>query len=221
MKRPHLWALSTLLVAFALLSARPALACKCAIATVEEGRADASALFEGRVISIEEKSQEGAMPVNQVKLAVVRSWKGLDQEEQVVVITNTQSAACGYTFAKDTSYLVYARESDGHLDVSLCSRTRPIADAAEDLAKLGAGATPVRVTNAVDAGADSTPKSAPQPGSAAAQQKPPSEVPPPKKRGCSLAPESGEDADGAGALLAGMGVIALIARRRRLPSSAR
>jgi hypothetical protein len=218
MKRPHLWVLSTVLAALALLSARPALACKCALPSVEEGRADASALFEGRVLSIEEKSREGAMPVNHVKLAVVRSWKGLDREEQVEVTTNTQSAACGYTFAKDTSYLVYARESDGQLDVSLCSRTRPLADAAEDLAILGAGATPVRVTKAIDTDAGGVAKDAAQPGSA--QQRPPSEVPPAKKRGCSLAGEHGANADGAGALFAGLGLLALIVRRRRLAHSA-
>src|SRR5690606_22193376 len=59
--------------------------------------------------------------------------------------TNSSSAACGYTFEKNTSYLVYARESEGRLHVSLCSRTRPMAEAADDLVVLGAGATPVHI----------------------------------------------------------------------------
>ena len=48
-------------------------------------------------------------------------------------------------FAKDATYLVYANEHEGELSVSACSRTRPLADAAEDLAFLGAGSTPVAV----------------------------------------------------------------------------
>jgi hypothetical protein len=142
--------LSSVLVVIALLCAsmslsNKALACKCMIAEPPAAREDASAVFEGRVVSITEHKGEGALDRHQVKLSVVRTWKGLEQREQVDVFTNGSSAACGYTFAKDATYLVYANEHEGELSVSGCSRTRPLADAADDLAFLGAGSTPVAI----------------------------------------------------------------------------
>jgi hypothetical protein len=54
----------------------------------------------------------------------------------VSVTTAGSGPACGYTFKIGGQYLVYAyRPKDGSgLSVSLCSRTRPLANAAEDLA---------------------------------------------------------------------------------------
>jgi hypothetical protein len=75
-------------------------------------------------------------------LQVVRAWKGV-QNEQLEVSTPMESAACGYDFAQDESYFVYASERDGHLNVNSCSRTRKMSDADEDVRTLGMGATPV------------------------------------------------------------------------------
>ena len=52
-----------------------------------------------------------------------------------------RGTACGYGFEPAKSYLVYASATDGALSTNLCSRTRPMAQAAEDLAVLGMGAT--------------------------------------------------------------------------------
>ncbi|MCI0663174.1 MAG: hypothetical protein L0220_19075 [Acidobacteria bacterium] len=40
---------------------------------------------------------------------------------------------CRYRFENQTRYLVYAMKVDGKLDVSICSRTRPLSMADEDL----------------------------------------------------------------------------------------
>ncbi len=179
------------LLAFAvcLLVARPsAHACKCMLPEVEPAREDASTLFEGRVLSIDTiaGASDATNGEKKVTLAIVRTWKGLDTVEKVDVYTNGSTAACGYPFAKDTSYLVYTRNHDGRETVSLCGRTRPIADAQEDLTKLGAGATPVKVepkaapqssapAGAVEVAPPTTPDGAGAPSAA---------PPPPTKRGC-------------------------------------
>jgi MYXO-CTERM domain-containing protein len=122
-------------------SASSARACSCRPpAPPAEAREAAAAVFEGRVISIERGEPAGG-PIR-VKLSVVRTF-GADLGEVVTVRTGGSSAACGFGFQQDESYLVYASEHDGQLQVSLCSRTRPMADAAEDLKVLGLGATPV------------------------------------------------------------------------------
>ncbi|MGD8860941.1 MAG: MYXO-CTERM sorting domain-containing protein [Myxococcales bacterium] len=126
---------------FGLGSASTARACSCrSPAPPAEAREAAAAVFEGRVISVERGEPAGG-PVR-VKLSVVRTFGG-DLGEVVTVRTGGSSAACGFGFQQDQSYLVYASEHDGQLQVSLCSRTRAMADAAEDLKVLGLGATPV------------------------------------------------------------------------------
>lgn len=128
-----------------LLSPGEAHACSCMFPAVEAAREDASAIFEGRVVAIQPLSPDAGAADAKLKVtfAVVRTWKGLDRDERVDIVTNSSGAMCGYTFASDTSYLVYTEGTPGALSVNACSRTRPVADASEDLAFLGAGATPV------------------------------------------------------------------------------
>ena len=139
-----------------LLVRAPALACSCVFPSVDAAREGAAALFEGRVLDVTDLMADGGaeVAVREVRLAVVRSWKGLDKDEQVTLHTNAQGSMCGYAFAKGASYLVYAEQDGAQLSVSACSRTRPLADAGEDLIALGAGATPVRIApkSAADAG---------------------------------------------------------------------
>ncbi len=138
---------SLVLAGLILTASQPVQACKCVLPTVQSAREDASALFEGRVLAITDLGVDASATNGELKatLAVVRTWKGLDRDERIDVFTNGSGAACGYTFAKDVSYLVYAREHEGRLYVSACSRTRPLADASEDLQALGGGWTPVAI----------------------------------------------------------------------------
>jgi len=201
-----------------LLLAAPALACKCMLPAVDAAREDAAALFEGRVLAIEQQGDDpGAVNGKQrVTLAVVRSWKGLERDERIDVYTNGSSAACGYMFEKSTSYLIYASEHDGKLSVSLCSRTRPIADAAEDLALLGAGATPVNVapkSSARDAGGDDA-SAQPAPGQSATQAGKPANK---SKRGGCATTDGTDGQAGAFEALLGCAAIAMVRRRRSRP----
>lgn len=102
---------------------------------------DADAVFAGRVRSIEEVNHDawGApYPSLLVRFdaehAFVNAGPG-----PVEVMTARWGPACGYSFKVGTSYLVYAgKAASGRLVTGICSRTRPLDDAEEDLRYLRA-----------------------------------------------------------------------------------
>ena len=102
---------------------------------------EAAAVFSGRVIAI---VPYGTNSVN-VTIMVRTIWKG-DVEKEVRVTTLKSSNACGFPFRKGEEYLIYARTvgrgKDKRLSAGLCSRTKRLSDAKEDLSELGIG-TPV------------------------------------------------------------------------------
>jgi MYXO-CTERM domain-containing protein len=138
--------LRSLLVAFACLAVlgfeAKAHACSCLAQDAAAAFEGAASVFEGRVVAID---PAGEMQL-EVRLRVVRTWKGADAEE-FTVNTAANSAACGYGFEVDHSYLVYTNAAsdaeEGHEQVSLCSNTKPIESAETELADLGPGSTPV------------------------------------------------------------------------------
>jgi hypothetical protein len=71
-----------------------------------------------------------------VEIQVDRSWKKA-RCGTVVVQTPSDSAMCGFGFEVGKSYLIYADMQKGKLSTNLCSRTRTIEEAGEDLAALG------------------------------------------------------------------------------------
>ena len=100
-----------------------------------------SAVFAGIVLDVEDHSiiEPTAVTFGDrvVTFRVLRYWKGVDSRI-VQVTTSGSGASCGYPFQEGRNYLVYAHgESD--LVVSLCSRTRRLKDAREDLDALGPG----------------------------------------------------------------------------------
>jgi len=120
-----------------LAPVRAVQACSCAEQGFDEARQRASAIFEGQVKAIE--AEGGRL---QVRFWVVRSFKGAS-DELLTLGTATDAAACGYSFQVGQSYLVYAEPGEGGLEASRCTRTRPMAEAGDDLDALGMGATPV------------------------------------------------------------------------------
>ena len=87
-----IFGLSALLSAASLMQSTPASACSCMFPTVEAAREDASAVFEGRVLAIKAlPGDAGASDgKTQVTFAVVRTWKGLDREEQRFTVLRVQ-----------------------------------------------------------------------------------------------------------------------------------
>lgn len=100
-----------------------------------EALARADAVFAGTVLSVEERRGEGGMATLAVRIAPTRRWKGA-AADTVTVHTPDNSAACGVAFTPGEAYLVYASGAD-ELGVNLCSRTRPLAGAEDEVEALG------------------------------------------------------------------------------------
>ncbi len=137
-----------------------AYACSCAgPGTPQDGLQMAGAVFAGKVLNITQTAQPYSQ--HRVLFEVISTWKG-DVGREVIITTAGNSAACGYEFSVGSTYLVYAssyadRVSIGigstsvdlpfgmpELTTGMCSRTSLLADAAHDLAVLGAGNPPVQ-----------------------------------------------------------------------------
>jgi hypothetical protein len=67
-----------------------------------------------------------------VEFAEVQPYRGL-QASVATVITAGSGPACGYNFKKGERYLVYATGKAGALVTGICSRTRLLGEASEDL----------------------------------------------------------------------------------------
>jgi hypothetical protein len=92
----------------------------------------ASAVFEARVARVE---TDTARLRTTAHLIVIRQWKG-DLPEDVTVTSASQGSLCGFTFTPDQRVLLYADGGPTEMSVSLCSRSRPMEQAGEDIAAL-------------------------------------------------------------------------------------
>jgi hypothetical protein len=130
--------------ASSLLWINQARACKCAEpASTLDALHAAAAVFEGQVTGLSSPDPDEVV----VELNVVRTWKDANSEH-ITLRTHRESAACGYPFELNTSYLIFADEAprdstDTGLSVAHCSRTKPILEADDDLLVLGLGVVPV------------------------------------------------------------------------------
>lgn len=139
-------------IAAVVLSISPEIiACTCAFgggpACQEAWRAGIDAVFLGKVSAIETSSHPrtgapGAMSMTfmggmlQVTIDVEESFRG-DAGKSATVFTPQSGASCGFHFEKGQSYIVFAHKTkEGELAVSMCSGTRPVANAQQDLAYL-------------------------------------------------------------------------------------
>jgi Carboxypeptidase regulatory-like domain len=125
--------LTTLAVCAIGLLPKPADACDCAMPGPACNAAwGADAVFVGNVVSIESSSVGG----RRVQLAVVEAFRGF-QLSQVTLGTGYGQSDCDYPFQMGESYVVYAHRSpQGQLSTNICSRTRPVRIATEDLSYL-------------------------------------------------------------------------------------
>jgi hypothetical protein len=96
------------------------------------------AVFSGRVLDIQSKQAQsdiGQFTYERklVKFAVEDAFRGV-QASTVEVLTGQGGGDCGYNFEQGRSYLVYAHKNEtGEMSTGICTRTRPIEKAAEDL----------------------------------------------------------------------------------------
>ena len=135
--------IASLLGAGLIMAPDPAYACSCAENPPPLEALERSAVvFAGRVVSLKtlerlDDTWSSLDPVT-VEFEVSRVWKG--QDYQTTYLTTARSgASCGFTFVEGEEYLVYSHNAT---TVSLCSRTRSMAEAEEDLQALGEGSSP-------------------------------------------------------------------------------
>ena len=119
------------------VNADPASACSCGSSGPPcQSFFRVDAVFVGVVRTITEvEAPPDPMPFRRrlVTFTVERALRGLEGAS-VGVTTGMGGGDCGYEFKAGERYLVYAyKAQDGQLHTGICSRTRPIAEAADDL----------------------------------------------------------------------------------------
>ena len=129
-----------------IISAESAQACSCMRATPEQHFESANAVFSGRVVNVitprrNTQRPQFSFPQKRVMFEVSDVWKG-QERRRLMVMTSDSSASCGFNFTEGESYLVYASRSDNRLTTSLCSGTKLLSQAQEDLRMLEDPETP-------------------------------------------------------------------------------
>ncbi|MNO64750.1 hypothetical protein D3C76_554870 [compost metagenome] len=167
LRSPLLIILSILLIFMALLTVRPSVtyACSCVVpAEPLEALEQNSAVFVGKVVDIKETKGTIISSADPVKVTfnVDSSWKGVEGNK-VTLTTALSSASCGFEFVEGESYIVYANangeENSGKLVASLCSRTKLLASASEDLKELGPSISAETPTASPEVTSNHSPKS--------------------------------------------------------------
>jgi hypothetical protein len=128
-----------------LLSPSGARACTCmAGIPLCESAWTSDVVFSGEVLSVESFTNpngERFTPNRRVRIRVIESWRG-NVSGVVEVTTGGGGGDCGYTFLPKMTYLVYAYARGGALSTGICSRTRPLSQADEDVAYLKTATKP-------------------------------------------------------------------------------
>jgi len=113
-------------------------ACSCASLTPTEALEAADAVFAGKVISVDEITNESGRTVRRATVHVQQIWKGLLGGPTLV--DTEPVGSCTFTLFTDQRYLVYAfRNLEGVRGYSTheCNRTTLYRDAQKDLEELG------------------------------------------------------------------------------------
>lgn len=136
--------LSAMLTVLTLTSVSDALACSCPSPGPPcQSSFRVDVVFAGTVRSITTlpddglAQNEGSIPqtvrVEFDTVVPLRGLEGSNVGSNVMVLTNGDGASCGYRFTSGERYLVYANRQGTALVTGICSRTRPLAEAAEDV----------------------------------------------------------------------------------------
>lgn len=130
------WYIASFALVLLFVGVQSAQACSCVPPPPPaEALAASDAVFLGEVI----KTRRDGRGVNEGNLFAtfrVRQILKGDLQEEVVIETGPNSAACGVPFQKGKEYLVYASMRDGQLRTHLCTRTARVEDASTDIEEL-------------------------------------------------------------------------------------
>ena len=125
---------------FCVISTGSAWACSCsAPVTTAEALNRSTAVFRGRVVKISIPTfdwigltRTGA---HRVTFQILRQWKG-PSAETAVVVTRLTAEGCGFPFEEQKEYLVYVADELKHTQSGICTGTKSIADAEEEMEEL-------------------------------------------------------------------------------------
>ena len=126
--------------AFYLVDTGSARACSCsAPATTAEALQRSTAVFRGRVVKISVPSLDWIgltrTGAHRVKFEILKQWKG-PSAETTVVVTRLTGEGCGFPFEEQKEYLVYVVAEHKHIQSGICTGTKSIADAEEEMEAL-------------------------------------------------------------------------------------
>ena len=137
LKRFHLFWVGLFLFLFIVPSSH---SCKCMALDVSAQFQKAALVFTGKIVKITETGKIDKMFSEKevlVEFVVDKQWKGEHQEKITLKTVQNASSCAGYNFKNDMAYLVFAdKNEDNSYDTSLCSGTKFISDAAEDIKNL-------------------------------------------------------------------------------------
>jgi hypothetical protein len=136
------WQIATLAVLMVHGAARDGAACSCpASGPPCQAAWDVDAIFAGTVRAIDadiERVDDSAR-LRETTVLFDVDQPFLNAVVGPVEIVTNELSTCGYRFSMAKKYLVYAHKgTDGRWTTSICSRTRPLAEASEDLKFLAA-----------------------------------------------------------------------------------
>ena len=79
-------------------------------------------------------------PKRIVRMRIGEVLTGVDPgQQEIEIVTGMGAGDCGYSFQAGVDYVIYAyKNSEGRLETGICTRTRPLTQAAEDIAYLRA-----------------------------------------------------------------------------------
>lgn len=146
--RYYLYSISAILLIALTIYGSPLGACRCAEPKPpKEAFERADCVFLGQLVSYDyldtnmrhAKYFSTATPYRHI-FTVEKIWKGV-VKDTIEVITS-RGGSCGYYFRDNQRYVIYAYKSfqdSTQLETSICSRTRDIKSASDDLKELGEG----------------------------------------------------------------------------------
>jgi hypothetical protein len=126
-----------LVIALLVFSAAAAVACSCALKTPTEQLNESDVVVVASVFSTELVEPPDAMPVSRSLVIVESYWKGLPDNS--FVVQSTMFSSCAFSLSPGIKYLIYANASaeNSLFATHMCMRTRPVAQAQDDLDELG------------------------------------------------------------------------------------
>ncbi len=102
-----------------------------AVPPVEESYAISSSVFVGKVMMVRERTRNV-----KVSFKVYKVFKGTLDDVTVVLTSFANDMGQGYPFQIEEQYLVFTYLQDGRDYTRLCTRTKPLSEASEDIKAL-------------------------------------------------------------------------------------